>query len=237
MGLYLEQVGAEVIFQMAFHPPAQRCGPTAGIHERRITYSVHNRSELPVHPGRHARPRDPVSPRPDEWLWGWDHTPGIVSVHATVDGRALVWRRIVETDALVCEEERFRPWLLLEHVDDLRHLGPRLGRDDDPSVRVRHRELDGPGALRHLVSGDHPAYTVTRADAGCFELTLGYVYPSPPYGLSARFCFDAATGAPMQVRVDQGEGVVDDTVTTSVRTDVGPADLVVGDIGRLPEPS
>jgi DNA polymerase elongation subunit (family B) len=80
----------------------------------------------------------------DEWLWGWDSTPGIVSIHATQDGRALVWRRNPETDALVREEERFRPWLLLAHVDDLRHEGPAIER----------RELDGPGALRHLVSAD-----------------------------------------------------------------------------------
>jgi DNA polymerase elongation subunit (family B) len=101
---------------------------------------------------RHYRKR--VTAREDEWLWGWDPTPGIVSIHATPDGRALVWRRIVETGALVCEEERFRPWLLLAHLDDVRHLGARLGRDDDASRSIRHRELDGPGALRHLVSAD-----------------------------------------------------------------------------------
>ncbi|MFP2926942.1 hypothetical protein ACLESO_17435, partial [Pyxidicoccus sp. 3LG] len=30
----------------------------------------------------------------DEWLWGWDPTPGIVSVWAEPDGRAFVWRRL-----------------------------------------------------------------------------------------------------------------------------------------------
>ena len=109
----------------------------------------------------------------DELLWGWDPTPGIVSVHATHDGRATVWRRIPESGALVRESDRFRPWLLLEHIDDLRHLGGRLGRDtgdgrdgDDGGANdhgegsrmrrdradMRHRELEGPGALRHLVS-------------------------------------------------------------------------------------
>ena len=29
----------------------------------------------------------------DEWVWGWDSTPGIVSVHASLSGKALVWRR------------------------------------------------------------------------------------------------------------------------------------------------
>jgi DNA polymerase elongation subunit (family B) len=77
----------------------------------------------------------------DEWLWGWDPTPGIVSVWATSDGRALVWRRIAETGELLREEERFRPWLLLDCVDDL-----------DASTEIDCRELDGPGALRYLVS-------------------------------------------------------------------------------------
>src|SRR5260370_16875439 len=62
----------------------------------------------------------------DEWLWGWDPTPGIVSVWADQEGRALVWRRITETDELVLEQTRFRPWLLLDRLDDLRHLPPPL---------------------------------------------------------------------------------------------------------------
>ena len=92
--------------------------------------------------------------REDDWLWGWDPTPGIVSVHATLDGRALVWRRIAESGALVREEERFRPWLLLDRLDDLRHLGARLGQDDEHGSSIRHRELEGTGELRHLVSAD-----------------------------------------------------------------------------------
>ncbi|HEX6964796.1 MAG TPA: DNA polymerase domain-containing protein [Gemmatimonadaceae bacterium] len=90
----------------------------------------------------------------DEWLWGWDPTPGIVSVHATQNGHAIVWRRIAETDALVREEARFRPWLLLAHLNDVRHLGARLGHADDPAARISYRELEGPGTLRHLVSAD-----------------------------------------------------------------------------------
>ena len=42
----------------------------------------------------------------DEWLWGWDPTPGIVSVWAEGNGRATVWRR--ENRRLLREEERFR---------------------------------------------------------------------------------------------------------------------------------
>jgi DNA polymerase elongation subunit (family B) len=87
--------------------------------------------------------------REQEWLWGWDPTPGIVSVWADAGGRAFVWRRSAETGALVREEERFRPWLLLDRVDGL-------------GDRVSVRELDGPGELRFLVSADDGA-ALTRA--------------------------------------------------------------------------
>jgi DNA polymerase elongation subunit (family B) len=90
--------------------------------------------------------------REDEWLWGWDTTPGIVSVWADANGRAFVWRRIKESGALVQEEERFRPWILLDGLDDLRHLGPRLAPEGSPDARVWYRELEGPGELRFLVS-------------------------------------------------------------------------------------
>jgi DNA polymerase elongation subunit (family B) len=88
----------------------------------------------------------------DEWLWGWDSTPGIVSVWAEPDGRAVVWRRIPETGMLVREDERYRPWILLDRLDDLRHLGARLGPEGESGAPVRFRELDGPGELRFLVS-------------------------------------------------------------------------------------
>jgi DNA polymerase elongation subunit (family B) len=88
----------------------------------------------------------------DEWLWGWDPTPGIVSVWAEPDGRAIVWRRIPETGALVREDERFRPWLLLDRLDDLRHLGSALAPEGTPGADVWYRELEGPGTLRFLVS-------------------------------------------------------------------------------------
>ncbi|HEX3157055.1 MAG TPA: ribonuclease H-like domain-containing protein [Gemmatimonadaceae bacterium] len=79
-----------------------------------------------------------------------------MSVWADADGRATVWRRIAATGELVRETVRFRPWLLLDRLDDVRHLGADLGRDGvvDGASRVSVRELDGPGALRFLVSAD-----------------------------------------------------------------------------------
>jgi hypothetical protein len=86
----------------------------------------------------------------DQWLWGWDPTPGIVSVWAGDDGRAIVWRRL-ETGVLAREEARFRPWVLLDRLDDLRHLGSRLGPEGLAGAVVTFRELQGPGTLRYLV--------------------------------------------------------------------------------------
>jgi DNA polymerase elongation subunit (family B) len=87
----------------------------------------------------------------DEWLWGWDATPGIVSVWAEADGRATIWRRIPATRGLVREEARFRPWLLLDRLDDLQHLGADLAQEGGEGALVTWRELEGPGALRFLV--------------------------------------------------------------------------------------
>jgi DNA polymerase I len=90
----------------------------------------------------------------DEWLWGWDPTPGIVSVWAEADGRAVVWRRIPEAGGLVREDARFRPWLLLDRLDDLVHLGPGLAPEGTPGALAWHRELAGSGELRFLVSAE-----------------------------------------------------------------------------------
>src|SRR5262249_24216374 len=90
----------------------------------------------------------------DEWVWGWDPTPGIVSVWADLDGRATVWRRIPKTGGLLREEARFRPWLVLDRLDDLQHLGDRLAPDGCERAPVTYRELDGPGSLRYLVSAE-----------------------------------------------------------------------------------
>ena len=74
--------------------------------------------------------------REDEWLWGWDPTPGIVSVWADADGRAIVWRRL--SGDLVREEQRFRPWVLLDRPV--------------AAEGIACEELAGPGELRYLVS-------------------------------------------------------------------------------------
>ena len=92
----------------------------------------------------------------DEWLWGWDPTPGIVSVWAERNGRVVVWRRAPGSGTLTREEDRFRPWLLLPALDDLAHLGARLlpegANGAELSGSVMWRELSGEGRFRYLVS-------------------------------------------------------------------------------------
>ena len=83
-------------------------------------------------------------------MWGWDQTPGIVSVWADGSGRATVWRRV--NGQLVREQERFRPWLLLDRLDDLQHLGDRFGPEGTSDATVWYRELQGEGALRFLIT-------------------------------------------------------------------------------------
>jgi DNA polymerase, archaea type len=90
----------------------------------------------------------------DEWLWGWDPTPGIVSVWAEPDGRAFVWRRDPATGELSREDVRFRPWLLVDSLVDLAHLGSRLRPAAAARRGITYRELQGPGALRYLVRAD-----------------------------------------------------------------------------------
>lgn len=96
----------------------------------------------------------PPSVEPDTLLFGWDPTPGLLSVWADGEGRALLWRRV--EGALRREEARFRPWLLASSLRDLEHLGPALGAAGQPRTErtlVRYRELEGPeGSLRFLLT-------------------------------------------------------------------------------------
>ncbi|HKO49812.1 MAG TPA: ribonuclease H-like domain-containing protein [Polyangiaceae bacterium] len=89
----------------------------------------------------------------DEWLWGWDQTPGIVSVWADAEGRATVWRRDPVSRVLLREEEVFRPWVLLASLVDLQHLGARLQPESEGPLPgcMSFQELEGRGELRYVV--------------------------------------------------------------------------------------
>lgn len=88
----------------------------------------------------------------DEALFGWNPTPGIVSVWANREGQALVWRR--EQGRVYRTLERFRPWLFATTLADLAHMGsavrPETATGD---ALIRYRELEGAeGSYRYLLS-------------------------------------------------------------------------------------
>jgi DNA polymerase I len=89
----------------------------------------------------------------DEYLFGWNTTPGIVSVWAHRDGRALIWRR--EGERITCTTDHYHPWLLATSLDDLTHLGAALQpvREAPSSqVLIRYRLLKGPeNTYRYLL--------------------------------------------------------------------------------------
>ncbi len=96
----------------------------------------------------------------NEWLWGWDQTPGIVSVWADGSGRAWVWRR--NSEDLHCDQVRYRPWVLVDAVDHLLE------------ANVSWHELEGPGALRFHVSADD-GRTLTNALLAAFSTRFGRI--------------------------------------------------------------
>ena len=59
-------------------------------------------------------------------------------------------RRIPTLGELVREETRFRPWLVLDRLDDLPHLGARLGPDGCERAPITYCELDGAEREQYL---------------------------------------------------------------------------------------
>ena len=81
----------------------------------------------------------------DEYLFGWDPMPAIVSVWASREGRAIIWQR--EGERVTCSRERFRPWVFATTLDDLSHLGSALISSSVPfgsAASITYRALDGP---------------------------------------------------------------------------------------------
>lgn len=101
------------------------------------------------------RQRDPTPTTgiEDAWLFGFDATPGIVSVYASREGTALVWRR--EGGRVLYERTRFRPWLYAASLTDLAHVKAAVIPETTGgagTALVSYRVLDGPeGSLRYLL--------------------------------------------------------------------------------------
>lgn len=100
----------------------------------------------------------------DEYLFGWDPTPGIVSVWAQRDGKALVWRRVGER--IICTKEHYRPWLLATSLDDLQDIS--FGLQPETSVgyintSITYRELDGPSNTYRYLLFSHNLRVLEKA--------------------------------------------------------------------------
>ena len=68
-------------------------------------------------PSLSTLPQEQSQRAEDEWLFGWDAKPGIVSVWASREGAAVIWRRA--GSRVACETARFRPWLFAAGLADL----------------------------------------------------------------------------------------------------------------------
>jgi DNA polymerase, archaea type len=90
----------------------------------------------------------------DEYLFGWDPLPGIVSVWANREGKALLWRR--EEGQIKRSIERFYPWLFAAHLDDLEHLQNDLQpARQRVQAKVRYHQLNGSAAsFRYVLFAD-----------------------------------------------------------------------------------
>src|SRR5256714_5456026 len=90
----------------------------------------------------------------DERALGCDAMPGIVSVWANREGRAVVWQRL--EGRITFTTERFRPWLFATTLEDLSHLGRSLLPLDVPGgdgAAAGHGAAGGPeGPFRYFPS-------------------------------------------------------------------------------------
>ncbi|GAB4191115.1 MAG: DNA polymerase domain-containing protein [Roseiflexaceae bacterium] len=99
----------------------------------------------------------------DELLFGWDPTPGIVSVWASRAGEALVWRRV--GGQVLCERAQFRPWLLAATLEDVAALRPLPeGAPGSERAPCAYRVLDGPD--------DSYCYLLTARNGRALERTV-----------------------------------------------------------------
>jgi DNA polymerase, archaea type len=97
----------------------------------------------------------------DPWLFGWNSTPGIVSVWAERSGKALVWRRA--NNKIILEQDVYRPWLFAAHLDDVNSLGATFRQDDDTA----------PFSYRHLGGSAHSLpYLLSAKDGRALEQLL-----------------------------------------------------------------
>ena len=113
-----------------------------------------------------ASDAQPLPAVPDPWLFGWDPTPGIVSVWADRTGRALVWQRV--SGHLSCTRERYRPWVFAATLEDVAHLGRALlpaSAAGAAAAPLTYQRLSGPPAATY-------PYLLSAADGRTLERAI-----------------------------------------------------------------
>ncbi len=90
---------------------------------------------------------------PEDWLWGWDTTPGIVSILAQHNGSVMVWRRTSLREPVVLERDYFLPWALISDLAMLTYpkIQYEFPEKADPTV-IYAQKLQGTGALQWKLS-------------------------------------------------------------------------------------
>ncbi len=83
-------------------------------------------------------------------------------------------------------------------------------------------------ALRDYFRPPVPLYTVVRSGSQCFDLTQVAEMATAPYGIAARMCFDATTGAMSYLR-ESLEGATDTFSAVHIRSQVTGADFSTAD--------
>ncbi|HEY7420219.1 MAG TPA: 3'-5' exonuclease, partial [Ktedonobacteraceae bacterium] len=139
--------------------------------------------------------------REDEYLFGWDPMPGIVSVWASREGQALVWRR--EQGRVVCLRERFSPWVVATSLDDLSHLfqNPQTDRGNDTNT-LQLSTPPGPDNFNRSIS------TVSRDSASIARngrIRIWYKELDGPVG-SYRYLLMSDDGRALERTLVEGAG-------------------------------
>ncbi|MCX7620836.1 MAG: hypothetical protein N2037_08355 [Acidimicrobiales bacterium] len=96
------------------------------------------------------------------------------------------------------------------------------GPEATPFDERLERELTN---LRSYFDPARPLYAVRPDGKHCFRLQQIAIYPDPPYGLLARFCFDEATGALRGVERHFESGMVERMEAVSLRSEVTQSDF------------
>lgn len=98
-------------------------------------------------------------------------------------------------------------------------------RDNGPAVPFEALAQRKLSAVQNAVLGADATYDVADVGAGCYRVFVKAGKTTNVWGNSTKFCFDAATGAPVLTRIETDEGLAETTAIKVVEP--SPADFQV----------